>query len=255
MESSGEHAAAIDPMHHFELHPYVELHLFGIDFSITQAVVWLWIAVVVLFVGLTLAARSLKLYPKGVQNFAEMIFEFLRDQLVFDVIGEKEGRAWFPFIATLFLFVLTSSLMGLVPGSFTITANINVTAALAFIVFLAVQGVGIRKHGLVGYLKGFIPHGIPLWVLPLLLPIEFISQLAKPLSLAIRLFANMLVGHVVILVFLSMIILFKSFVIAIFPMAGVVVMSAFEIFVASIQAFIFAILTANYISDAIHMAH
>lgn len=255
MASQSNGGQVIDPVHHFELHPLVEIHLFGIDFSITQAVVWIWIAVIVLFTSLALVARTLKYYPSGAQNFVEMIVEFLRSQLVNDVMGEKEGRTWFPFIATIFLFVLTSSLLGLVPGSFTPTANINVTTALALVVFLAVQGVGVRKHGLGGYLKGFVPHGIPLWVLPLLLPIEFISQLAKPLSLAIRLFANMLVGHVVILVFLSMIILFKSFIVAVFPMAGVVVMSAFEIFVASIQAFIFAILTANYISDAIHQAH
>ena len=246
---------AIDPMHHFELHPLVELHLFGIDFSITQAVVWIWIAAVLLFIVLTLVARTLKRYPSGMQNFVEMVLEFLRNQLVFDVIGEKEGRPWFPFIATLFLFILTSSLLGLVPGSFTPTANINVTAALALVVFIAVQGVGIRKHGLGGYLKGFVPSGVPLWILPLMLPIEFVSQLAKPFSLAIRLFANMMVGHVVILVFLTMIILFKSYTVAIFPLLGVVVMSAFEIFVASIQAFIFAILTASYLADAIHMSH
>lgn len=249
-----EQVHSVDPIHHFELHSLVNIHLFGIDFSINQAVIWMWIAAGILFITLTLVAQTLKRYPRGMQSFVEMIMEFLQNQLVLEVIGE-EGRPWFPFIATLFLFIWTSSLLGLVPGSFTATANINVTAGLALMVFFTVQGVGIRRHGLFGYLKGFIPPGVPLWVLPLMLPIEFISQLAKPFSLAIRLFANMLVGHVVILVFLSMIILFQSYIVAIFPMSGVVMMSAFEIFVASIQAFIFAILTASYLADAIHMAH
>lgn len=249
-----EETHSFNPIHHFEIHPIVDIHIFGIDLSINQAVIWMWIAAGILFIGLTIVAQTVKRYPRGMQNFMEMIMEFLQENLVLGVIG-KEGRRWFPFIATLFLFILMNNLLGLVPGSFTATANINVTAALAIVVFLTVQGVGIRTHGLFGYLKGFIPAGVPFWVLPLMLPIEFISQLAKPFSLAIRLFANMMVGHMVILVFLSMIIIFKSYVVAIFPLAGVMMMSAFEIFVAFIQAFIFAILTASYLSDAIHMSH
>jgi F-type H+-transporting ATPase subunit a len=251
MEQNGH---AIDPLHHFELHPLVELHLFGIDFSITQAVAWMWIAAAVLFVTLTLVAKTFKRYPRGVQTWVEMILEFLKKELVLDVIGE-EGRPWFPLIATLFLFILTMNLLGMIPGSFTATSNINVTASLALLVFFIVQWVGIRTHGLIGYLKGFVPSGVPAWILPLLIPIEIISQLARPFSLAVRLFANMLAGHMVILVFLTMIILFKNLAIAILPVAGVVVMNAFEIFVALIQAYIFSVLTASYMAGAIHMEH
>lgn len=243
-----------DPLHHFELRTILEFKVAGIDLSINQAVIWIWISIATIFIVMTWVARTMDRYPKGKQNLIEATLDFLMTKLVVDMIGEK-GRSWFPFIATLFLFILVSSLLGLVPGSFTPAANINVTAGLAFMVFITVQGVGIRNHGLVGYFKGFVPSGVPLWILPLMLPIEIIGMLAKPFSLAIRLFANMLVGHIVILVFLSLIILLKSIVITPFPLIAVIVMTAFEIFVALIQSFIFSILTASYLSDAIHMEH
>lgn len=244
----------MNPLHHFELHPLIELHLFGIDLSITKGVVMIWIAAILLAFSLIFIARKGSLYPHGLQNFIESIIQFLRDKLILEIIGE-EGMPWFPFIATLFLFILTCNLLGLIPGAFTATSNINVTASLAISVFLAVQALGIMKHGLIGYLRGFAPTGIPVWVLPLMVPIEIIGQLAKPFSLAVRLFANMLAGHVVILVFLALILTFKSYIIAPIPLLGVIVMTAFEIFVSVIQAYIFAILTAFYISAAIHVNH
>ncbi len=246
--------AAIDPLHHFEVHPIVEFHVGGLDLSITQPVLWMFIATVATFGLLTFVAATLKRYPKGLQNFIEMIIDFLREELVINVIG-KEGKGWFPLIATLFLFILSCNLMGLIPGSFTPTSNINVTAALAILVFFCVQGAGIRKYGFVGYFKAFIPSGVPTWILPVMLPIEFISLFAKPFSLAVRLFANMMAGHMVILVFLSMIILFKSVFVTPLPVIGVIIMYAFEIFVALIQAYIFSVLTASYLSDALHMEH
>lgn len=245
----------IDLLQHFELHPIVELHIFGIDFSINQAVVWIWICLGVTLILLILAARTLKRYPMGMQNMVEMIVEFSLKGLVLDVIGE-EGRRWFPFIATLFLFIMTINLLGLIPGSFTATTNINVTATLALIVFFAVQLVGIKKHGVKDYFKGLLlPTGVPVWLLPIMLPIELIGMLARPFSLAVRLFANMLAGHMVILGLLTIIILFKSYVIAPLPVAGVVVISVFEIFVSFIQAYIFAVLTASYIAEAVHASH
>lgn len=249
-----EGGGAIDPLHHFEIHPIVEFHLGGLDLSITQPVLWMLIATTLTFGLLTFVAATLQRYPKGLQNFIEMIVNFLRQELVVNVIGE-EGKGWFPVVATLFLFILSCNLLGLIPGSFTATSNINVTAALAILVFLMVQGAGIKKYGFVGYFKAFIPSGVPTWILPVMLPIEFISLFAKPFSLAVRLFANMMAGHMVILVFLSMIILFKSVIITPLPLIGVVIMYAFEIFVALIQAYIFAVLTASYLSDALHMEH
>ncbi len=252
--AEGGGGAAIDPLHHFELHPIVDIHLGGLDLSITQPVLWMMIASAVTFSVLTFVAMTLKKYPKGLQNLVEVIVNFLRKGLVIDVIG-KEGIGWFPFVATLFLFVLSCNIMGLIPGSFTATSNINVTAGLAILVFFMVQGAGIRKYGFAGYFKAFIPSGIPSWILPIMVPIEIISLFAKPFSLAVRLFANMMAGHMVILVFLSMIILFKSIVITPLPLVGVIIMYAFEIFVALIQAYIFSVLTASYLSDALHMEH
>jgi F-type H+-transporting ATPase subunit a len=214
----------------------------------------MWVACALLLVLSILATRRSRLVPSGLQNLMESIILFLRNNLVLGTMG-VEGLPWFPFVATLFLFILTCNLLGLIPGSFTATSNINVTAALAIMVFLAVQVIGMGKHGLIGYLKGFIPGGIPLWILPIMIPIEIISQFAKPFSLAIRLFANMLAGHGVILVFLFLILSFKSYLFGVLPLAGVVVMSAFEIFVAGIQAYIFAILAAMYIGAAIHIEH
>lgn len=251
MEDTGNN---INLLNHFDLHPIVELNFFGIDLSINQAVIWIWISSGIVCFLLLLAARTMKRYPAGIQNFVEMIVEFSMKGLILDVIGE-EGRPWFPIIATIFLFILTINFLGLIPGSYTATTNINVTASLALLVFLVVQWAGISRHGLKSYLKGFIPTGVPRWILPILIPIEVIGMLAKPFSLAVRLFANMLAGHMVILGFLTIIILFKSYLIAPVPIAGVIVISGFEIFVSFIQAYIFAILTASYIAEAVHASH
>ncbi len=244
----------MDLLEHFELHPIVPIHIMGIDLSITKAVLWMWIACLLLLALSFLATRRSRLVPSGVQNVLESIVLFLRDNLVMETMG-KEGLPWFPFIATLFLFILACNLLGIIPGSFTATSNINVTATLAVIVFFSVQGVGLFKHGPIKYAKGLVPSGIPLWILPIIIPIEIISQFTKPLSLAIRLFANMLAGHAVILVFLTLILSMKNYIFGLLPLAGVVVMSAFEIFVAVIQAYIFAILSASYIGAAIHSEH
>jgi len=244
----------MDLLHHFELHPIVEIHILGIDLSITKAVVMIWVACLLTFLLLTMAGRRTKLVPSGLQNLVEALVDFLRRNLILETIGE-EGLAWFPFIATLFFFILFCNLLGLVPGAFTATSNINVTATLAVIVFLCTQAAGVSKHGLLGYFKKFVPKGIPLFVIPIMVPIEIISQFAKPFSLAVRLFANMTAGHAVILVFLFMIIMFKSWVIVAVPLIGVVIMSAFEIFVGFIQAYIFSILTAMYIAEAVQEAH
>lgn len=244
----------MDLLHHFQLHPIVDIHLFGIDLSITKAVVMMWIACCLTFFLLVMGGRRAKIVPSGVQNFVEAVVDFLRTNMILETLGE-EGLVWFPFVATLFFFILFCNLLGLIPGAFTATSNINVTATLAIVVFFCTQAAGVAKHGVFGYLKKFVPKDIPLWIVPIMIPIEIISQFAKPFSLAVRLFANMTAGHGVILVFLFMIIMFKSWFIAAVPLIGVVVMSAFEIFVALIQAYIFAILAAMYIAEAVQEAH
>jgi F-type H+-transporting ATPase subunit a len=243
---------------HFKLVPLIEIHLFGIDFSITKAIVMMWLASILLIILFVLAGRRSKDVPSKFQNFFEVVIQFLRDNLSKDTIDdEQDADRWFPLIASLFLFILTCNLLGLVPGSFTATSNINVTAGLALLVFFLSQGAGIVRHGPWGYFKTFIPPGVPTWILPLMLPVEILSQFAKPFSLAVRLFANMLAGHVVILVFLSGLVALRGFfyIVAPLPLAITIVMNLFEIFVAFIQAYIFAILTAVYLNQALHPAH
>jgi len=248
----------MDILHHFELHPLIEIHLFGMDLSITKAEIVMWIASLILIFLFTLAGRRMGHVPTGIQNFVEWVVLFLKENLTRGTLeDEKDADRWFPLIGTLFLFILTCNLLGLFPGSFTATSDINVTAALALLVFVISQGAGIIRHGPLGYLKSFIPKGVPAWILPLMLPVEIMSQFAKPFSLAVRLFANMLAGHVVILVFLSGLVALRGFFYfaAPLPLIMTLIMNLFEIFVAFIQAYIFATLTAVYLNQALHPAH
>jgi F-type H+-transporting ATPase subunit a len=250
-------------MEHLQPHVVIPLKIGGIDISITNAVISMWVACVLVFLTLTLAGRIGRLIPRGLQNLMESLVNFVKQSLIHEILGE-EGMSWFPFIATLFFFILFCNLLGLVPKMFTATSNINVTASLAAVVFICTQGAGIAKHGLMGYCKTFIPQGMPGGIMGKILIgfmiiVEMISQLARPFSLAVRLFANMTAGHMVILVFISMIFMFQGVVAKIFvtPMSVVmaVVMMAFEIFVSLLQAFIFAILASIYISLAVHPEH
>jgi F-type H+-transporting ATPase subunit a len=250
-------------MEHLQPHVIIPLKIGSIDISITNAVISIWIASVLVFLTLTLAGRIGRLIPRGLQNLMESLVNFVRQSLIHEILGE-EGMSWFPFIATLFFFILFCNLLGLVPKMFTATSNINVTATLAAMVFILTQGAGIAKHGLVGYGKTFVPKGMPRGIMGgiligFMIIVEIISQLARPFSLAVRLFANMTAGHMVILVFISMIFMFQGIMAKIFvtPMSVVmaVIMMAFEIFVSLLQAFIFAILASIYISLAVHPEH
>jgi len=237
----------------FEVHSLIEWRLFGLDLSITKAVIMLWIACAVVFLLVWLASRRMKLVPSGMQNLMEACVEFVRKNMIIEIMG-KEGLPYFPFIATIFLFVLVSNLLGLIPGSYTATSKTGTTGAWALIVFIAYHAIGIKKQGFLKYFKSFVPSGIPVAMLILMLPIEIVSHLARPFSLAVRLFANMLAGHMVIAVFTFMAIT-AGWYMKWLPFAGVVIMNLFEIFVGFIQAYIFAILAAIYISGAIHPEH
>ena len=241
-------------MEHLQPHVIYPFKIGNIDLSITNAVVMIWIASILVLLTLTLGGRMGRLVPKGLQNLVESMVAYLKQTFVSEILGE-EGMAWFPFVATLFFFILYCNLLGLIPKMFTATSNINVTASLAMVVFLCTQVVGIYKHGLFGYLKRFAPQGIHPAILVIMVPIEIISQFAKPFALAIRLFANMTAGHLVIVVVLGLIIMFKSVIIVPFPLAMAVAMMGFEIFVSLIQAFIFSILATMYIAEASHAEH
>jgi len=231
------------------------MHFFGIDFSINKAVVVVWLAAALTFGLIYYAGRGGALVPRGrLRNAVEALVQFIKLDIVDPNLGH-EGKKWLPFVGGLFFFVLFNNLLGLIPGSNSPTGNINLTATLAIIVFLVFVIQGMIKQGPFGYIKNLAPGGLPSWLYFILYPIEIVSQLAKPLSLALRLFANLLAGHIVIGALLGLIILFGSWVVAPFPFLFAVIMYAFEIFVAFIQAYIFAILTALYIGAAIHPDH
>jgi F-type H+-transporting ATPase subunit a len=191
--------------------------------------------------------------PTPGQSIAELLVNFVRQEML-KPLG-PQGEIWVPFLTALFCFVLLSNLLGLIPGLLPPTSNINVTGALAVLIFIIFNVIGVWKHGMFGYIKSFIPKGVPVLLIPLLLPIEIIGQIARPFSLAVRLFANMFAGHAIILVFISFIFLFKNYFIVPLPILGDVAISAFEIFVSFIQAFIFTYLASSYIIGALQEEH
>jgi F-type H+-transporting ATPase subunit a len=240
-------------IHTFEAgqHAYVDLSLFGIDISITKGVVWLWIGAVVTFLIMFVGSRLLKDRPGAYQVLVEEIYGFGRNSLG-GQMGE-EGKKWFPYTLTLFIFLLVLNLTGLIPNAYPVTASITFTLGLALLTFIITQVVGVRNNGFGGYVTAFVPPGLPLKIVfvPFMFFIEWVSELSKPLTLAMRLYANMLAGHLLIFIFLSFILYFGTFMAVVsVPMA--LILYAFEIFVAVLQAYIFAILTQVYIEIAMY---
>ncbi|MFQ5991391.1 MAG: F0F1 ATP synthase subunit A [Nitrospiraceae bacterium] len=238
-----------NPLHPFELHSFVHLSLFGVDISINKAVLMMWV-VVALVAGLLIAAgASRRLVPPKLQNVGELLVEFIRS-MIMDTMG-KDGMRFFPFISTLFVFILFCNLLGLIPGTYTVTSQLVVTAAFSLFVYSMSIVVGFVLHG-VKFLGILVPPGTPGWLLPLMIPIELVSQLARPLSLAVRLFANMTAGHTVLAVLFGMTISLPLL-IGWLPFAFSVAMYALEVAIAFIQAYIFTILTCVYLGDAMHL--
>lgn len=238
-----------NPLHPFELHELVPISLFGFDISINQAVVMMWV-VVGLAAWLMIAAASAKrLVPTKLQSLAEMLVEFVRG-IILDTMG-KDGMRFFPLVATLFLFILFCNLLGLIPGSYTVTSQIVVTAAFALGVYVLSLVLGFLLHG-VKFLGILVPPGTPGWLLPLMVPIEMISQLARPISLAVRLFANMTAGHVILGVLFGLAVA-GGLLIGWLPFAFTIAMNGLEVGIAFIQAYIFTVLSCVYLGDAMHL--
>jgi len=243
---------AIEAVMHHITHPHVYAHLelFGFDISITHAVLFLFIGMAITFFLVWWAGRRASLVPRGSQNLVESLLEFVENGLVKEVMGEK-GMPYFPLIATIFLFILVSNFVGLIPGSYTTTSQTGTVWAWALIISVVFISAGIREHGPLGYLKTFIPSGTPIPLMPVLFILEAISNLiVRPFSLGIRLFANMLAGHMVIALFLSFAIT-GAYYIKPISFAFVILMYGFEVFVALLQAYIYAILSAIYIGGAL----
>ena len=228
--------------------------LLGIDMSITRHVVVMWVASLLMVFMLLKAFRRPREVPSGFANFFEAIVVFLRDEIVIPIMGE-DGKKYLPFLLTVFFFILFCNLLGLIPYSATATGNINVTAALALCSFLVMLGAGIANNGIFGYVKSLIPSGVPPALLLILIPVEIISLFVKPFALCIRLFANMTGGHVAILVFLGLIIILENVWVAIGAVPFAVAIYMLEIFVGFIQAFVFTLLSAVFISMAAHPDH
>jgi F-type H+-transporting ATPase subunit a len=241
---------AHSPLEQFKIEELIPLKIGGVNAAFTNSSLWMVIAILAITLFLTLSMRSRSLVPGRWQSLAELSYEFIAN-LVRDNVG-GEGRKYFPFIFTLFMFVLFCNVFGLIPYAFTVTSHIIVTLALALIVFIGVTVIGIIKNGF-GFLRLFCPAGVPLFVLPLLIPIEIISYLIRPVTLSVRLFLNMMVGHTMLKVFAGFVVLLG--IAGIGPLAFIVVFVGFELFVGALQAYIFAVLSCLYLHDALHPHH
>jgi len=244
-------AEAHNPLEQFQIHRIVPVKLGGLDLSFTNSALCMVIATALVTLLMVYGMRRQALVPGRLQSAAEMAYEFVANMLR-DNVG-KEGMPFFPFIFTLFMFILFANLLGMVPFSFTTTSHIAVTFALAIVVFVGVTIIGFVLHGF-HYLKLFVPSGVPIFLLPLLIVIELISYLVRPISLSVRLFANMLAGHTMMKVFAGFVIALGAL-LGWAPLAFVVALTGLEIMIAGLQAYVFAVLTCIYLNDAVHMHH
>ena len=245
---------AMNPMEQFTIKPIVPLHIGGYDVSFTNQSLFMVVVVLAAAAFLTLAMGGRRLVPSRAQSMAEMSYEFVAGMI--NSSAGDDGLKFFPFVFTLFIFVLFCNFFGMVPWTFTVTSQIAVTFALAALVVLTVIVTGFVKHG-IGFLKLFVPKA-PFLLLILLVPIEVISFLTRPISLSVRLFANMLAGHTMLAVFAGFVVMLGSAggvlsVLSVAPMALIVAIMLLELLVAFLQAYVFAILTCIYINEALHL--
>lgn len=236
------------PLEQFEISPIVPIQLGSVDVSFTNSSLWMVITVVVAGGTLAIAAGRGAMVPGRLQSIGELLYEFIAG-LIKETIG-AEGRKYFPIIFTIFVFVLTGNLLGMVPYSFTFTSHIIVTFAMAIMIFIAVTILGFARHG-THFFAFFVPPGTPLIMYPLMIPIEILSYLSRPISLAVRLFANMMAGHILLKVIAGFVAAMGVF--GILPLALVVALTGLEIIIAFLQAYVFTILTCLYINDSIKL--
>ena len=243
---------ATNPMHQFQVYKIgPEINLGGINLSFTNASLFMTISSALILLLLFLGTKKKSLVPTKIQFITEMSYTFIA-KMINDTAGSN-AKSFFPFIFTLFMFVLFCNMVGMLPYSFTVTSHIVVTFVLAAIVFVGVTVLGFIKHG-IKYLELFVPKGVPVMLLPLIIIIEIISYLSRPVSLSVRLFAYMIAGH-------TMLKVFGGFVISLgllggwLPLSFSVALTGLEILVAFLQAYVFAILTCIYLNDALNLHH
>ncbi len=242
-------AGAADPMAQFAIKRIIPLELFGYDISFTNSSLFMVLALVLISAYLIAAMNSRALVPGRLQSTAESTYEFVAG-IVRENLGE-DGKKFFPWVFTIFIFILTLNMLGMIPGSFTVTSHIIVTFALAAMVWVVATIVGFVRHG-THYLKLFVPDGVPIWLMPLIVPIEIVSYLIRPISLSVRLFANMMAGHTMLKVFAGFAVSLP-FVAKALPVIFTAAFTGLEFLVSFLQAFIFTVLTCIYLNDAVHM--
>ncbi len=241
------------PLQQFEVQPIVPIDIAGVDVSLTNSSLAMFISLAGVVVLMAAGSIRLALVPGRWQSLSEIAYEFI-GAMIRDNIGD-EGRRFFPFVITLFLFILLGNMLGMIPYSFTWTSHVIATFALATVVFIGVTVLGILKHGL-HFLTFFAPKGVPWPMLFLLVPIEVISYLSRPISLSVRLFANMMAGHTLLKVIGGFVFGLGAITWGIgglFPLALLVALTGLEFIIAFLQAYVFAILTCLYINDALHL--
>jgi F-type H+-transporting ATPase subunit a len=249
----------MDPIHQFQIADLFHVgQLGGANIAFTNSALFMAIAVVLLTVFLVGGTMRAQTVPSRFQSAAELTYEFVANML--RSTAGKEGMRFFPFVFTIFMFVLTLNMLGLIPYAFTVTSHVVITAALAITVFLVVLLYGLYRHGL-HFFNLFVPKGVPIYILPLIVGIEVLSFISRPISHSVRLFANMLAGHIALKVFAGFIILLGTalgaigWVGGVLPFAMIIALTALELLVAFLQAYVFAILTCIYLNDAIHPGH
>ena len=242
------------PLSQFEVKKIIPIEAFGYDISFTNSSLAMLITVAIIIFFMYFASRKLSVIPSRGQSVLESTYEFIAG-MIGDNIGQ-EGMRYFSFIFTLFLFILIGNLLGMFPYSFTWTSHIIVTFAISFFIFIGVTLIAIYKHGIIKFMSFFAPSGVPKPMLILLIPIEIISYLSRPISLSVRLFANMMAGHTLLKVIGGFVFVLgaNTFIIGgALPLAFLVALTGLEIVIAFLQAYVFAILTCLYINDAIHL--
>ena len=243
---------ATNPMHQFNVYRIgPEIKIVGTDISFTNASLFMMISAFMIILILSLGTKEKKLIPGKIQLISEMLYDFIT-KMISDTAGKK-AKPYFPFIFSLFIFILFCNMLGMLPYSFTVTSHIIVTLTFALFIFIGVTVIGFAIHGF-KYLKIFVPSGVPILLLPIISIIEIISYLSRPISLSVRLFANMMAGH-------TMLKVFGGFVISLgliggwLPLSFSVALTGLEILVAFLQAYVFAILTCIYLNDALNLHH
>lgn len=256
-EHGGEHEQTLSSvlMHHITNAPLDNAFLQQWGVSKAVLMMFLATALLVLVFGIAMRAPRLAGAPKGITNALEALVVYIRDEIAFSSMGKRYGRMFTPFLCTLFFFILACNLLGLMPGGYTPTSNLNVTAALALMTLGLIIVSGLIVLGPVGYVKHMIPPGTPIALVPLLIVIEILSLFVKPVALMIRLGANMTAGHIVIIVMLSFIFVFQSLLVVPIAVPLAVAITVLELIVAFIQAYVFTLLTALFIGMMVHSHH